>query len=126
MSSWLTAARSLHWLPILLDQMAVSINHIRELDEVLEYRVVIHGQPEFFELFLVLQHLLFGLVGRIDVVVECVAEDGDIDFLEAAERVHGATISLRSLKEVLSPRVEPLVRILSGATTTSSTGWRIS
>lgn len=54
------------------------------------------------------------------------SEYDDVHFLEAAERVDGAAISLRSLKEVLSPWVQSLIRVLSWSTPTSAARGRIS
>lgn len=75
-----------------------------------------------------LRLLLVRLVCLVNVnsVVQSVPENRNVHLLEAAERVHRATISFRSLEEILSSRVESLVRVFPWATTTSSTRRGIS
>ena len=56
----------------------------------------------------------------------CHFKDDSIDLFKAAERVDWASISLRSLEEILGSRVLSLVRVLSWTTPSSARGWRIS
>ena len=47
------------------------------------------------------------------IVLQIVSKDRHVDFVKAAKWVDRSAVSLRSLKEVLSSWIQPLVRILS-------------
>ena len=66
------------------------------------------------------------LEDRVLIHSICNLEDDSVDLFEAAEGVDWTAVSLRSLEEILRPRVFPLVWVLSWTTSASARGGRIS
>ena len=104
----------------LLDEASV-LDHIGELDEVSEYWVFVHLRENLFTLF----PLIF-LVLTVLIILQIMSEDRHVDFVEAAKGIDRAAVPFWSLEEVLSSRVQPLVRILSRSSSSPATCWRIT
>ena len=101
------------------DEFAV-FDHVRELDEVLEDRVLEHLSANLFPLFLIL------LAGSILVVLQVVCEDSHVHILEAAQGVDGTAISFRCFEEIFGSWIESLVWIFSGSSSSPTTRWRVA
>ena len=106
---------------------AVRVDQVGELDEVLVDRVLVHLLLDFVSLLLVLvRGLRLIRRGPFLSIIDAVSKNSHVHLLEAAKWVNGTAVSLWSLEEVLSSRVQSLVRVLSGAAPASATRWRIS
>ena len=72
----------------------------------------------------ILVHLLSKLFGIVSLWIKL--ENNVVHLFEAAQRVHWASIPLRSLEEIFSSRVHSLVWIFSRSTPAPSASWRVS
>ena len=96
-------------------KVTVCINQGRKLDEMLVNWIIIHALFKWpgrnrWEGGIWIGHL----------------ENDIVNFFEAAEWVYWTSISFRSLEEIFSSGILPLIRILSWSTSSSATCWRVS